>query len=317
MNRNVIIGIIIIVIGIVLLGIIQYTQQYNVQKQKPDNSNLVSKKEEFKYDFGHIGLTTKELRKGRIVSKRITFKHPISNPSFMRTITRLDIGITSHIDVTVKDLSSTGCTVNFHLSKDLSKYWSISMNWFVHNNRGSVQTGQGSDDKLGSKAITKDIHVTFPRPYLTPPDVKLFLTGFNADDPSLKLIVQKVTKNGFTLKVHKWRNTNYHWFKFDWVAASKNDPVVKLSHYYKNCYPSTKKCSLINKGGLKKLRTLIYDPFKYKGSQRIIGISSIDAGSKNNLRLTLFKGDYGVKLRTWWDTTIWGVYTSHMEFIKR
>ena len=319
MNRNVIIGIIIITICIVLLSINQYTKYR--EKKLPYGDNLfnkgVNKKEEFQYDFGHIRLGRKEMNKKSIVSKRITFKRPISNPSFMRTITSLDIGISSHVNITVKDLDSAGCTVNFHLSKDLGKYWEISMNWFVHNNRGSVQTGQGLDDKLGTKAISKDIHVMFPRPYLTPPDVKVFLTGFNADYPGLKLSVKKVTKNGFTLNVNKWRNTNYHWFTFDWVSASKNDPIVKLSHYHKSCYPSTKKCSGINKGGLKTTRTITYNPFKSKQSQRIIGISSLDTGSKTNIRLRLFKGDYGVKLQTWWNTTIWGVYTSHMEFLKR
>ena len=330
MNKKILLGVVsiasIIVVLIVVFGNKQeptlqeptLQEPLVVPKPKPKvkvnyiKAKPIKAKSDFKFDSGILKFSRKEFHgaKGQKISKKIVFNKHIDNVSFMRTIKLLDINPGAKVDITVSDLTSKGCNVNLHLSKDVKQYWTMHIHWLAHNSRSHTQTGQYLVNLRTKAKITKNVYCKFNTPFKVVPKVTTFLTGFNSSDPSIKLKVIAVSKFGFTVQINKWRGSNYDWLKIDWIASSKPDCVAS---YWKGCWKTP--CSDINTTKNKKHRHFTYTwPFKTTRNTRIVGLQGIDINPKAWIRINLESNkNKNTTYQTWANSENYAVHTGNIN----
>jgi hypothetical protein len=271
-----------------------------------------------KYEINQVKFTRADFQNvtGTSLTKHVKYKTPIENASILRCITGLDIHKSQKFDLVISNQSNTGFSITLHGSPDFKTYWRVYVGYLVHNNKDGVQSGNGIFENIGKNkyewekkhGLVKHVSFTFDLPYKTPPDIALFLTGFNGEHPTFSYKCVDITTTGFKVVLRKWTTQDINWVKFSWLAKEKTNNNISMAYTNKWC----------NKGvDCTALFTPPKDVRRYtwktsNNPNKFIGIHSLEPSSER-IRLVLEIKGKDNQAVTWAESRHYTLRTSHVE----
>lgn len=257
-------------------------------------------------------------------SKVVTFYNPYKTlPGLPIGLNMLDVG--DHANPSIKAYPSSIRNNSFEINIDS---WSGlvliggSCGWLeIAPNDPDFQFGSYStlEDHPKDQALRhKTRNITFPRPYAEPPQVVVWIAGFNTSikqNCRIRTFVTEITRTGFTIHIATWEDTILYFGMATWVAYTSTKCGIASGHF------STMGNSLVGQHQEKSTGFVQFGVGVFKHPPRVIvALNSFDLNCKRVMRLavkasSITAAGMFLDLETWNDSIVSSASASYIALV--
>ena len=194
-----------------------------------------------------------------------------------------------------------------------SKLYTASMSWVRVSNENPYGIQAGRFDGSPSNRTTK---ITFARPYEQPPSVVAWLSGLDLGCKGnwrLKTEAKDITREGFTLSLDTWSDTQWFSASANWIAHHADHHGIFSGSY------NTEQVRPWNKPTSETHGSLTFPKSFEKPPYIITALTSIDFAHDQNIRFkmsttNITKAGFAWGLDTWDVSTLYSATASYIAF---